>query len=110
MLPLDVLSESRAREAQLKAQHSLYLERHPEIQKILSDLVSATLIEQPADVFEFARKHFDTDCGGRHALNPKPVQPTASPLRAWSIGGVRPFAQVAPQISHCLLALWESST
>ena len=39
-------------------QHNDYLQKHPEIQKILNDFVSAALVEQPADVFHFAREHF----------------------------------------------------
>ena len=57
-LPLDILSESRAREETLKAGHAAYLENHPEIQRILGDFVSAALVEQPLDVFEFARRQF----------------------------------------------------
>lgn len=38
--------------------HTEYLQKHPEIQRILNDFVSATLVEQPADVFDFARNHF----------------------------------------------------
>jgi len=34
------------------------LQRHPEIQQIINDFVSAALVEMPTDVFEFARQHF----------------------------------------------------
>jgi hypothetical protein len=50
-LPSDLLA-ARTEE------HHAYLESHPEVQSILSDFISASLAEQPADVFEFARSHF----------------------------------------------------
>jgi hypothetical protein len=39
-------------------EHNEYLQKHPEIQQILNDFVSAALVEMPDDVFHFARKHF----------------------------------------------------
>ena len=39
-------------------EHTEYLQKHPEIQQILNDFVSAALVEMPDDVFHFARKHF----------------------------------------------------
>ena len=39
-------------------EHNEYLQKHPEIQQILNDFVSAALVETPDDVFHFARKHF----------------------------------------------------
>lgn len=42
-------------------EHNEYLQKHPEIQQILNDFVSAALVEKPDDVFHFARKHFAAD-------------------------------------------------
>ena len=42
-------------------EHNEYLQKHPEIQQILNDFVSAALVEKPDDVFYFARKHFAAD-------------------------------------------------
>ena len=39
-------------------EHADYLQKHPEIQRILNDFVSAALVEMPVDVFDFARTHF----------------------------------------------------
>ena len=52
-MPLDI-----SREAALKEEHEAYLARHPEIQQLLGDFISAALAEQPADLFAFARQHF----------------------------------------------------
>jgi hypothetical protein len=49
---------TQAREADIKQQHEQYLEDHPEVKGLLGDFISAALVEQPLDVFEFAREHF----------------------------------------------------
>jgi Ca2+-binding EF-hand superfamily protein len=48
----------QAREAALKKEHTAYLDEHPEVKRLLNDYVAAALVEQPADVFAFAREHF----------------------------------------------------
>ena len=55
---MDVIAERQAREASLAKEHTSYLEDHPEVKGLLSDFITAALIEQPEDVFAFAREHF----------------------------------------------------
>jgi len=55
---MDIIAERQAREAALKKEHSAYLEDHPEVKRLLNDFISASLIEQPPDVFHFAREYF----------------------------------------------------
>jgi len=62
-LPLDVQSEKREAQEAIALKHTEYLQKHPEIQRILNDFVSAALVEQPADVFDFARNHFSSTKG-----------------------------------------------
>ena len=50
--------QQQAREAALQQAHKEYLNDHPEVKQMLSDFISAALVEQPLDVFEFARQHF----------------------------------------------------
>jgi len=57
-LPMDLRSEARVAEKTLADANAAYVERHPEINRILSDFVCAALVEQPTDLFEFARHHF----------------------------------------------------
>ena len=49
---------SQAREKSLAKAHQEYLDDHPEIRQLLNDFISTALVEQPVDVFEFAREHF----------------------------------------------------
>ena len=53
-----ILFSRQAREDGLKKLHNEYLEDHPEVKEILADFISAALVEQPTDVFEFAQNHF----------------------------------------------------
>ncbi|KAJ1635162.1 hypothetical protein T492DRAFT_968641 [Pavlovales sp. CCMP2436] len=48
------------RKAELKAEHEAYLRAHPEVPRLLNDFVSSCLVQQPNDVFEFAREYFAT--------------------------------------------------
>jgi hypothetical protein len=48
------------RKAELKAEHEGYLRAHPEVPQLLNDFVSSCLVQQPNDVFEFAREYFST--------------------------------------------------
>ena len=48
----------QAREKSLIKAHNAYLEDHPEAKKLLADFISSALVEQPVDVFDFARNHF----------------------------------------------------
>ena len=49
---------------------------HPHVRALLADFVSAVLVDQPADVFAYARRHFGAMCreveqsiGGAHDLS-----------------------------------------
>jgi len=48
------------RKAELKLEHEAYLKEHPEVPQMLNDFVSSCLVQQPADVFQFAREYFAT--------------------------------------------------
>ena len=50
----------------MKREHNNYLEDHPEVRRLLNDFVSQALVEQPADVFAFARDFFK---GTAHAVH-----------------------------------------
>jgi len=39
-------------------ENNAYLEDHPEVKELLNDYISAALVEQPEDVFHFAREFF----------------------------------------------------
>ena len=73
-LPIDTASALREREDALKEEHRAYLERHPEIQNVLSDFISSALAEQPVDVFDYARTHFTKAAPGG-AAEPKSSWP-----------------------------------
>lgn len=55
---LDVLRHRKDSEQQTKEESKLWLERHPEVNHIISDFVVKILSDQPADVFAYAREHF----------------------------------------------------
>jgi len=55
---MDIAAERVAREKGLAKAHQEYLDDHPEIRQLLNDFISTALVEQPVDVFEFAREHF----------------------------------------------------
>lgn len=59
-LPLDVKAEMQVREQALRSEHQDYLLVHPEVELLLQDFISAALVEQPVDVFAFARDFFAT--------------------------------------------------
>ena len=58
--PLDMKAEMQVREEKLKEKNANYLQSHPEVEMMLQDFISAALVEQPVDVFDFARKFFST--------------------------------------------------
>ena len=43
---------------QLKREQVEYLRKHPELQHVLNDFVSALLLQKPEDAYEFAAQHF----------------------------------------------------
>lgn len=60
------------RTEELKEQHNLYLEKHPELQQILNDFISEVLLEKPDDPIEFSREYFS-----KFNPNPEPFYPLA---------------------------------
>jgi guanylate kinase len=42
----------------IKEEHVSYLKSHPELRQILNDFLSSCLLEQPDDVYEYAKKFF----------------------------------------------------
>jgi guanylate kinase len=59
-LTYEELSQLNQRKDELKSLHQEYLNDHPEIPRMLSDFMSATLLDKPDDVFLFAAEHFGT--------------------------------------------------
>jgi hypothetical protein len=55
---MDLAAERQARERALAKAHQEYLDDNPAAKKLLADFISSALVEQPVDVFEFARNHF----------------------------------------------------
>ena len=58
--PMDVKAEMQVREETLKVEHQDYLQGRPEVELLLQDFISAALVEQPVDVFDFARSFFSS--------------------------------------------------
>jgi guanylate kinase len=48
------------RKAELKVEHEAYLRARPEINQLLNDFVTSCLVQQPNDIFEYARDYFAT--------------------------------------------------
>ncbi|XP_037314204.2 ciliogenesis-associated TTC17-interacting protein isoform X1 [Pungitius pungitius] len=46
------------RKEELKADHTSYLRRHPEIRALTADFLESLLLRKPDDVFKFAREYF----------------------------------------------------
>lgn len=42
----------------IKEEHVSYLKSHPELRQILNDFLSSCLLEQPENVYEYAKKFF----------------------------------------------------
>ncbi|KOO22337.1 hypothetical protein Ctob_000732 [Chrysochromulina tobinii] len=55
---MDLVAEREAREAAIVKENNAYLDDHPEVKQLLNDYISAALVEQPEDVFHFARDFF----------------------------------------------------
>ena len=45
-------------QAEHKAQHTAYIQSHPEMTAMLNDFVTAVLLHKPEDVYAFAEEHF----------------------------------------------------
>ena len=57
-LTFQEISHLNDRKVELKAEHTTYIEAHPELRTLLNDFVSAALLEKPPDAFAFAADHF----------------------------------------------------
>ncbi|XP_047446154.1 ciliogenesis-associated TTC17-interacting protein-like [Mugil cephalus] len=55
---MQMRSEFLDRKEELKAHHTSYLRRHPEIRALISDFLQFLLLRKPDDVFQFAREYF----------------------------------------------------
>ncbi|KAL4476786.1 hypothetical protein ABPG72_010623 [Tetrahymena utriculariae] len=44
--------------AQIKNEHSEYIQKHPELREILNDFLSTVMLEKPQDVYEYAQQYF----------------------------------------------------
>uniref|UniRef100_A0A3Q0RKC3 Ciliogenesis-associated TTC17-interacting protein n=1 Tax=Amphilophus citrinellus TaxID=61819 RepID=A0A3Q0RKC3_AMPCI len=58
------------RKEELKADHSSYLRKHPEIRALVSDFLQLLLLRKPDDVFLFTRQYFTS-----FVSPPRPSQP-----------------------------------
>ena len=57
-LTFQEISHLNDRKMELKAEHSTYIEAHPELRTLLNDFVCAVLLEKPPNAFTFAADHF----------------------------------------------------
>lgn len=69
-LTFEELSQLNERKLELKRQHQKYMEKHPEITRILADFMCAALLEKPEDAFGFAEQHFSTFEGKQEGHRP----------------------------------------
>ena len=69
-LTFEELSQLNERKLELKRQHQQYMEKHPEITRILADFMCAALLEKPEDPFVFAEQHFTTFEGKQEGHRP----------------------------------------
>ena len=69
-LTFEELSQLNERKMELKKQHQAYMEKHPEITRILADFMCSALLEKPDDVFAFAEQHFSTFEGKQEGHRP----------------------------------------
>jgi guanylate kinase len=69
-LTYEEISQLNQRKDELKAQHQGYLDEHTEIPRMLSDFMSAVLLDKPEDVFLFAAEHFGTFEGSDGGFRP----------------------------------------
>jgi guanylate kinase len=69
-LTFEELSQLNERKLELKRQHNGYMEKHPEITRILADFMCAALLEKPDDVFSFAEAHFSAFEGKQEGHRP----------------------------------------
>ena len=77
-LTFEELSQLNERKLELKRQHNGYMEKHPEITRILADFMCAALLEKPDDVFSFAEAHFSAFEGKQEGHRPIVVACSAS--------------------------------
>lgn len=57
-LSFEEISQLNERKLEIKSKHVEYLEAHPELNHLLSDFMSAVLLDKPKNIFDFARTHF----------------------------------------------------
>jgi len=69
-LTFEELSQLNERKLELKRQHQTYMEKHPEITRLLADFMCASLLEKPDDPFAFAEQHFSTFEGKQDGHRP----------------------------------------
>lgn len=69
-LTFEELSQLNERKLELKRQHNAYMEKHPEITRVLADFMCAALLEKPDDVFAFAESHFTSFEGKEEGHRP----------------------------------------
>ncbi|XP_028986889.1 ciliogenesis-associated TTC17-interacting protein [Betta splendens] len=57
---MEMRSKFLKRKEELKADHALYLRKHPQIRALISDFLQFLLLRKPEDIFQFAREYFLT--------------------------------------------------
>ncbi|CAN9503255.1 unnamed protein product [Ophioblennius macclurei] len=55
---MEMHSKYLDRKEEIKADHALYLEQHPEIRALISDFLQSLLLRKPDDVVQFAEEYF----------------------------------------------------
>jgi guanylate kinase len=56
----------------IKDEHINYLKSHPELRQILNDFLSSCLLEQPENVYEYAKKFFSYFNYSKDVIRHKP--------------------------------------
>ncbi|XP_014662124.1 PREDICTED: ciliogenesis-associated TTC17-interacting protein-like [Priapulus caudatus] len=59
---LQMKSNFLDKKEQLKADHGVYMRRHPELKAILADFLQFLLLRKPRDVFAFAADYYASFC------------------------------------------------
>mmetsp|Transcript_17218 Transcript_17218/g.20877 ORF Transcript_17218/g.20877 Transcript_17218/m.20877 type:complete len:261 (-) Transcript_17218:1378-2160(-) len=63
-------AEIQARDEEVKHDCDDYVERHPELKKIVSDFINQVLLEKPEDISDFAQRHFSSNSAKQNEQSP----------------------------------------
>lgn len=63
-------AEIRTRDEEVKHDCDDYVERHPELKKIVRDFINQVLLEKPEDISDFAQRHFSSNTAKQDEKSP----------------------------------------